>query len=216
MLGSPFPYGRSLGYLLATNLYGCLLGYGILTVFILWGGTTLPGTQADAAPAPAVAPTLSVKIGGLTTLLPVADLRYALAEKPYVALHTADRKYLVSESLNELAGRLSPHGFVRVHKSSVVRLSAITGYLSRRNGDYDLALEGGRTQRLSRHYLEAFVAAVAANTGGQKGYTGQQTQAARLTLLVYANGNVIGNWVDSPPTPERFARVSARMRGGAY
>ncbi|NJB85859.1 two-component system LytT family response regulator [Lewinella marina] len=178
MLDSTFPYGRSLNYLVSENLFGCLLGYGLLSVFALWGGATLPRRPVEGSLAPAAPPTLTVKSGGQTTLLPIAELRYAVAEKPYVALHTADRKYLVSDSLNELTERLAPHGFLRVHKSAVVRLSAVSAYVSRRNGDYDLALEGGRTLRLSRHYRDDFFAAVTADTGGQTGYTGQPTQAA--------------------------------------
>lgn len=43
----------------------------------------------------------------------------------YCELHTADRNYLVRVPLTQMAERLKDHGFVRVHRSSLVNLGAV-------------------------------------------------------------------------------------------
>ncbi|MDT3668823.1 MAG: LytTR family DNA-binding domain-containing protein [Aromatoleum sp.] len=68
----------------------------------------------------------SVNERGRILLVPVADVLYLRAELKYVTARTAEREFLLDESLvqleQEFAGR-----FVRVHRNSLVARAAVTG-----------------------------------------------------------------------------------------
>jgi two-component system LytT family response regulator len=67
---------------------------------------------------------------------------------------------LVRESLRSLVDELAGAGFVRVHRSAVVRLSAIRVMEPLSSGDQRLALTNGTTLRVSRTYRTALVKAL--------------------------------------------------------
>jgi two-component system response regulator AlgR len=68
----------------------------------------------------------SVQERGRVQLVPVADVIYLKAEAKYVTLRTAEREYLIEESLNSIEEELSGV-FVRVHRSALVARDAIVG-----------------------------------------------------------------------------------------
>lgn len=55
----------------------------------------------------------------------VQDIVWIGAERDYVRVHSATRSYFLRARIGELAARLSGQGFVRVHRSAIVRLSAV-------------------------------------------------------------------------------------------
>ncbi len=73
--------------------------------------------------------------------LPLAEVLYLRAGQKYVTLRTADRSYVLDESLSELEQRLGA-GFVRVHRNAVVALRAIRALELRDLGDEEPAGEG--------------------------------------------------------------------------
>uniref|UniRef100_UPI001F581571 LytTR family DNA-binding domain-containing protein n=3 Tax=Microbacterium TaxID=33882 RepID=UPI001F581571 len=54
------------------------------------------------------------------------DVQWVHAEGDYSRLHTDDGAHLVRLPISELDERWAPHGFVRVHRSYLVRIAAIT------------------------------------------------------------------------------------------
>lgn len=100
-----------------------------------------------------------VKNGQQHSRVEHTDILYFSANHPYVNLHLANRKYLHRETLRSVAERMQEHGFIRVHRSLVVRVAAVTKFRSRLNGDYDLELVDGTTLRLSRSYASSFMEA---------------------------------------------------------
>jgi two-component system, LytTR family, response regulator AlgR len=70
---------------------------------------------------------LSVNERGRIHLIPIADIVFLKAELKYVTVRTAEREYLLEESLarleQEFAGR-----FVRVHRNCLVAKDAIRGF----------------------------------------------------------------------------------------
>ncbi|MFI4914743.1 MAG: LytR/AlgR family response regulator transcription factor [Steroidobacterales bacterium] len=76
---------------------------------------------------------LSVSERGRIHLIPVADIVFLKAELKYVTVRTAEREYLIEESLarleQEFLGR-----FVRVHRNCLVAKEAIRGF-ERATGD---------------------------------------------------------------------------------
>lgn len=96
-----------------------------------------------------------MKYHNSSTLVLAKDILYIQTADPYIALHTAERKYLLSQSLAAIMAQLDP-GFVRVHRSAIINLHALRKWTSRGNGDYDLHMADGTVLRLSRNYLRQF------------------------------------------------------------
>ena len=70
---------------------------------------------------------LSVHERGKIHLVPVADILYLRAELKYVTVRTAEREYLVEESLTHLEEEFESL-FVRIHRNCLVARAAISGF----------------------------------------------------------------------------------------
>ncbi len=70
---------------------------------------------------------LPVPERGRITLVPVADILFLKAELKYVTIRTAEREYLVEESLTHLEQEFA-EAFVRVHRNCLVAKSHIRGF----------------------------------------------------------------------------------------
>ncbi len=75
---------------------------------------------------------LSVHERGKIHLVPLAEVLYLRAELKYVTVRTAEREYLVDESLTRLEEEFASI-FVRVHRNCLVARAAIAGF--ERNAD---------------------------------------------------------------------------------
>jgi two-component system LytT family response regulator len=112
--------------------------------------------------SPAPARTLLVRDGTRTLVVPHDDIVWIEAEDYCARIHLRDRTLLVRESLRSLVDELSGAGFVRVHRSAIVRLAAIRAMVPLSSGDQSLTLSNGRTLRVSRTYRTALVKALPA------------------------------------------------------
>ena len=70
---------------------------------------------------------LSVSERGKVLLVPVKDVLYLKAELKYITLRTAQREYLLEESLTHLEQEFE-QVFVRIHRNCLVARAAITGF----------------------------------------------------------------------------------------
>ena len=70
---------------------------------------------------------LSVPERGRITLVPVADILYLKAELKYVTIRTAEREYLLEESLAHLEQEFA-EAFVRIHRNCLVAKSRMRGF----------------------------------------------------------------------------------------
>jgi len=75
------------------------------------------------------------------------------AERDYVRLHTPGRAHLMRGTLQGLAERLDPLVFLRVHRSAVVNLRAVTGLRRRLSGSTAIELRSGGEAPVGRAYL---------------------------------------------------------------
>jgi two-component system LytT family response regulator len=95
---------------------------------------------------------LVVKSGGATRLIRVADIDWIEAAGIYVNLHTGGKEMLYRTALNELAERLDPQRFVRVHRSAIVNIESILQLEPISHGEFDVVLKNGSRTRVSRTY----------------------------------------------------------------
>lgn len=86
--------------------------------------------QARAHAAPVEGPTLVVNERGRVIRVPASEVLYLKAELKYVTLRTAERSYLLDDSLNDLAQRLGPE-FIRVHRNALVARAAVRALAER-------------------------------------------------------------------------------------
>jgi two-component system, LytTR family, response regulator AlgR len=70
---------------------------------------------------------LSVHERGKIHLVPLADVLYLRAELKYVTVRTAEREYLVEESLTKLEEEFG-EAFVRIHRNCLIARAAIGGF----------------------------------------------------------------------------------------
>jgi two-component system LytT family response regulator len=101
---------------------------------------------------------LPVRTQGRVQLIDVATIDWISAADNYVTLHCASRAHLLRETLARLAADLDPARFVRVHRSTLVRLDAVVRLESAMRGDYDVVLKDGARVTLSRTYRTRFEA----------------------------------------------------------
>ncbi|MCC6868240.1 MAG: response regulator transcription factor [Burkholderiales bacterium] len=79
---------------------------------------------------------LSVTERSRVLLVPVEDIVYLKAELKYITIRTAQREYLLEESLTKLESEFG-NRFVRVHRNCLVARDFIRGFERRVNGDGD-------------------------------------------------------------------------------
>jgi two-component system LytT family response regulator len=84
--------------------------------------------------------------------IPVDGIERLSAAGNYVEIHAAGKVHLVREPLAKLAAQLDAGEFIRVHRSHVVKLSAIAELQPMFHGDYELVLRSGERLALSRRY----------------------------------------------------------------
>ena len=129
----------------------------------LWPGAE-PG--APLAPTPLAAPqrpprltVIQASHGSQIHMVPVGDVLYFEAADKYVRVLTASAEYLIRTPLKELADQLDPQEFWQVHRSTLVRASAIATVVRDESGKLHLNLHG-RPERLavSRLYAHLFKA----------------------------------------------------------
>lgn len=95
---------------------------------------------------------LVVKAGGTTRFVRVVDIDWIEAAGVYVNLHVAGKELLYRAALNELAERLDPRRFVRVHRSAIVNIESILQLEPISHGEFDALLRNGSRTRVSRTY----------------------------------------------------------------
>jgi len=95
---------------------------------------------------------LVVKGSGTTRFIRVADIDWIEGAGVYVNLHVAGKELLYRSALNELAGRLDPMRFVRVHRSTIVNIDSVLELQPISHGEFEIILKDGHRSRVSRTY----------------------------------------------------------------
>jgi DNA-binding LytR/AlgR family response regulator len=99
-----------------------------------------------------LSPRIAFKAKGSIVLLDLADILAVQAEGNYVSLRPRTNPYLVHESLSSMAEKLKPYGFIRIHRSVVVNVSAVEKIQPLPTGEYRLRVKGGKEYMVTRTY----------------------------------------------------------------
>lgn len=93
---------------------------------------------------------LVVKSGGATRFIRAAEIDWIEAAGVYVTLHVAGKEVLYRAALSELAAKLDPRRFVRVHRSALVNIESIVQLEPISHGEFEAVLRDGSRTRVSR------------------------------------------------------------------
>jgi DNA-binding LytR/AlgR family response regulator len=98
---------------------------------------------------------IPVELGGRTRFVRREQIRWVEAHGDYARLHTDDgEQHLIRATLNILAERWSDAGFVRIHRSALVRLDRVDEMIRSVDGQTQLRLGPDTLTVSRRHYRE--------------------------------------------------------------
>ena len=109
---------------------------------------TLPPLQRVPRPAPRIA----IKAKGRILFIDPGVVMAVQAEGNYVLLQREGGSYLLRESISEMAEKLEPFGFIRIHRSVLVNSAFVEEIQPCQTGEYELRVKGGKQFTVTRTY----------------------------------------------------------------
>ena len=109
----------------------------------------LAGMRAETSPPGRI----PIRDGGSVTFVDIDDIVWVEAAGNYARVHTSTASYLTRHSMDAFETKLAG-GFVRVHRSVLVRVAAVRKCDLIVRGSYQLTLKNGAKVRTSRHQRE--------------------------------------------------------------
>jgi two-component system, LytTR family, response regulator len=99
---------------------------------------------------------LSIRSDDGVVFVPVEQILWIEAANKYVVVHTNTAAHMARHTIQGLAKALDPKQFVRIHRSTLVRKSAVRGLHPLFHGDYMVKLVNGVEVTLSRSFRASF------------------------------------------------------------
>lgn len=118
--------------------------------------------EGGAEPARTWAERFTVRVGQRIAVIKTNDIDWIEASDDYAGLHVGSHVYLLREPLHRLSQRLDPSLFLRIHRSTIVRIDRVAELEALSNRDCLLRLRDGTPLRASRTYVDALRIALAA------------------------------------------------------
>jgi hypothetical protein len=103
---------------------------------------------------------LIVQTGSGETVIRQDDIEYLEAARNYVVVGTADKEYLIRETLGKLEKTLAPEQITRTHRSYLVHIDRIEEIRSTDSGSYEIRMKSGKRVPLSRGFRDSFRAII--------------------------------------------------------
>src|SRR5271154_6772519 len=99
---------------------------------------------------------LSIRDESGFVFVPVDQILWIEAANKYVVVYTTAGTHIARQTIQSLQDKLDPEQFVRVHRSTIVRKSAVRGLHPLFHGDYIVKLANGAEVTLSRNFRASF------------------------------------------------------------
>lgn len=115
---------------------------------------------AEARPKPAYDNGIWVPCRQGSVRVPVESIDRIEAARDYVLLNTPLKSYILRAKMSELEQRLDPGMMVRIHRSHMVRLGAVTGIERPGKGSLRLVLSDGANLQVGPNYQDQVVRAL--------------------------------------------------------
>lgn len=82
----------------------------------------------------------------------IAEIDWVAADGNYVTLHVENKSLLLRETLGSMESRLAPHGFVRIHRATLVNMERVAELRALSTRSVNVVLRNGTELSLSRGY----------------------------------------------------------------
>jgi two-component system LytT family response regulator len=93
-----------------------------------------------------------IKESGRVFFLSVDEIDWIKALGNYVQIHTKDTAHLLRDTMNSMQSKLDPHRFLRLRRSTIVRIDQIREMHPLFNGEYAVILKDNTQLISSRRY----------------------------------------------------------------
>ncbi len=154
---------RAAGYRLAGARYGFFDDGFLLPLIYEWRKDAITYAiigaifwyferRAVEAAAPAPGARVEIRDGGAVFFLDPADIFFVSSAGNYVEIHTAHKAHLIRGTMAAWERRLSPFGFVRIHRSRLVNPARVMACRVTASGDMEITLDDGRALPGSRRH----------------------------------------------------------------
>ena len=141
-----------------------LLQMGLGLYFIHWLAARVPWWSrlpGGEAPEPRSEVIVEVQDGPSTHFVPLGEIDQVNAAGNYVEIAWRGRTLLHRTTLTALEEAWAAHGFVRIHRGTLVRAAAVSRIETLKSGDFLAELDNGALVRGSRRYRAALDTAFA-------------------------------------------------------
>jgi len=105
-------------------------------------------------PARQLSTRIAIKAKGKIIFIDPSEVVTVRAQGSYVELQRGAGCYLLRESISEMADKLEPFGFIRIHRSLLVNRSFVEEIQPWLTGEYGLRLKGGKEYKVTRTYKQ--------------------------------------------------------------
>jgi two-component system, LytTR family, response regulator len=109
-------------------------------------------STASAAPAKDFLRRIFVLDNGRALFLPVERIDRAESDRNYVQLFSGSTRFRLRATIGSLQGRLDPAQFLRINRSTLVRLDAVRSMDEWSHGDFRVVMNDGAELTWSRRY----------------------------------------------------------------
>jgi two-component system LytT family response regulator len=100
---------------------------------------------------------IPVRVDEHVVLVPVDDIVWIKANRNIVQLHVGTQTYELRETMANIAARLNPRHFARVHRSAIVNVRRVKAIHPWFNGYHVVVMDTGQELRMSRYQHESFL-----------------------------------------------------------
>src|SRR5580698_8968211 len=114
--------------------------------------TKLVGMMPQMQRIPRPSPRIAIKAKGRILFIDPGVVVAVQAEGNYVLLQRENGSYLLRESISEMAEKLEPYGFIRIHRSVLVNTTFVEEIQPCQTGEYELRVKGGKQYTVTRTY----------------------------------------------------------------
>jgi len=98
---------------------------------------------------------IAIKSKGRILFVDPSKLVAVQAQGNYVLLERESGSYLLRESISEMAEKLEPYGFIRIHRSVLVNSAFVEEIEPCLTGEYGLRVKGGKQYTVTRTYKKS-------------------------------------------------------------
>ncbi len=106
--------------------------------------------DSDTSVVPAYQTEFLIRSANRVFFLKAEEIDWIEAADYYARLHVGGRTHMLRETMSELATRLEPTLFLRIHRSTIVDLRRVKEVQARPGGEYFAVLFDGTSLKLSR------------------------------------------------------------------